>query len=74
MGLAYFFLFIMILGAAGIAVTLLIAAWEIWKKVRFKINHFYRIIHQNTTKTVYYAFLGTMIFLMSTVSASPGQS
>lgn len=37
MGLAYLFLFVMILGAAGIAVALLIAAWEIWKKARFKI-------------------------------------
>lgn len=37
MGLAYLFLFIMILGAAGIAVALVIAAWNIWKKARFKI-------------------------------------
>ena len=37
MGLAYFFLFIMILGAAGTAVTLLVLAWIIWKKSRFKI-------------------------------------
>ena len=36
MGLAYFFIFITILGAAGIAVVLLKAAWEIWKKARFK--------------------------------------
>ena len=37
MGLAYLFLFVMILGAAGIAVALVIAAWNIWKKARFKI-------------------------------------
>lgn len=37
MGLAYFSIFIGILGAAGIAVVLLKAAWEIWKKARFKI-------------------------------------
>ena len=37
MGLAYFFLFIMILGTAGTAVTLLVLAWIIWKKSRFKI-------------------------------------
>lgn len=37
MGLAYLFLFIMILGVAGIAVALVIAAWNIWKKARFKI-------------------------------------
>ena len=37
MGLAYFFLFIMILGAAGAAVALLVLAWIIWKKSRFKI-------------------------------------
>ena len=37
MGLAYFFIFITIFGAAGIAVVLLKAAWEIWKKARFKI-------------------------------------
>ena len=37
MGLAYFSIFIVILGAAGIAVVLLKAAWEIWKKARFKI-------------------------------------
>jgi len=36
-GLAYLFLFIMILGVAGIAVALVIAAWNIWKKARFKI-------------------------------------
>lgn len=35
-GLAYLFLFVMILGAAGIAVALVIAAWNIWKKARFK--------------------------------------
>ena len=37
MGLAYFSIFVVILGAAGIAVVLLKAAWEIWKKARFKI-------------------------------------
>lgn len=37
MGLAYLFLFIMILGATGAAVALLVAAWKIWKKSRFKI-------------------------------------
>ena len=37
MGLGYFFIFTIILGAAGIAVALLIAAWGIWKKARFKI-------------------------------------
>ena len=37
MGLAYFFLFIMILGTAGTAVTLLVLAWIIWKKSGFKI-------------------------------------
>lgn len=37
MGLAYFFLFLTIFGAAGIAVVLLKAAWGIWKKARFKI-------------------------------------
>ena len=37
MGLAYFSILIGILGAAGIAVVLLKAAWEIWKKARFKI-------------------------------------
>lgn len=37
MGLVYFFLFIMILGAAGAAVPLLALAWIIWKKSRFKI-------------------------------------
>ena len=37
MGLGYFFIFTMILGAAGIAVALLIAAWGIWKKAQFKI-------------------------------------
>ena len=37
MGLAYLFLFIMILEAAGLAVALLVAAWKIWKKSRFKI-------------------------------------
>lgn len=37
MGLGYFFIFTMILGAAGIAVALVIAAWNIWKKARFKI-------------------------------------
>ena len=37
MGLAYFSIFIVILGAAGIAVVLLKAAWGIWKKARFKI-------------------------------------
>ena len=36
-GLAYFFLFIMILGATGVDVALVIAAWIIWKKARFKI-------------------------------------
>ena len=33
MGLAYFFLFIMILGTAGTAVTLLVLAWIIWKNL-----------------------------------------
>ena len=37
MGLAYFSIFIGILGLAGIAVVLLKAAWGIWKKARFKI-------------------------------------
>ena len=37
MGLAYFSIFIGILGAAAIAVVLLKAAWGIWKKARFKI-------------------------------------
>ena len=37
MGLAYFFLFVMTLGAAGTAAASLIAAREIWKKSRFKI-------------------------------------
>ncbi len=37
MGLAYFSILIGILGLAGIAVVLLKAAWEIWKKARFKI-------------------------------------
>ena len=37
MGLSYLFLFIMILGATGAAVALLVAAWKIWKKSRFKI-------------------------------------
>ncbi|WP_300417160.1 hypothetical protein [uncultured Oscillibacter sp.] len=36
MGLAYFSIFIGILGAAAIAVVLLKAAWGIWKKARFK--------------------------------------
>lgn len=36
MGLAYFFLFLTIFGAAAIAVVLLKAAWEIWKKARLK--------------------------------------
>ena len=36
MGLAYFSIFVGILGAAGIAVVLLKAAWGIWKKARFK--------------------------------------
>ena len=36
MGLAYFFIFITILGAAGIEVFLLKEAWEIWKKARLK--------------------------------------
>ncbi len=36
MGLAYFSILIVILGSAGIAVVLLKAAWEIWKKARFK--------------------------------------
>lgn len=36
-GLAYFFVFLIILGAAGIAVVLLKAAWGIWKKWQFKI-------------------------------------
>ena len=35
-GLAYLFLFIMALGAAGTAAALLTAAWNIWKKARFK--------------------------------------
>ena len=35
-GLAYFSILIVILGSAGIAVVLLKAAWEIWKKARFK--------------------------------------
>ena len=38
MGLAYFSIFVVILGAAGIAVVLLKAAWEIWKK-----DYMYRI-------------------------------
>ena len=37
MGLAYLILFIIILEAAEIAVALVIAAWIIWKKARFKI-------------------------------------
>lgn len=37
MGLAYFFIFIIIFGGAGIAVVLLKVTWEIWKKARFKI-------------------------------------
>ena len=37
MGLAYFSIFIGILGAAAIAVVLLKAAWGIWKKARFNI-------------------------------------
>lgn len=37
MGLAYFFLFGMILGAIGAAVLLLRAAWEVWKKHRLKV-------------------------------------
>ena len=37
MGLAYFSIFVTILGAAGIAVVLLKAAWGIWKKARFNI-------------------------------------
>ena len=37
MGLAYLFLFIMMLGATGAAVVLLVTAWKIWKKSRFKI-------------------------------------
>lgn len=37
MGLAYFSLFLMIFGAAGIAVVLLKLACRIWKKARFKI-------------------------------------
>lgn len=36
MGLGYVLLFIMIIWAAGIAVLLLKAAWEIWKKSRLK--------------------------------------
>lgn len=36
MGLGYFFLFITILWAAGIAAVLLKAAWELWKKPRLK--------------------------------------
>ena len=36
MGLSYFSIFIVILGAAAIAVVLLKAAWGIWKKARFK--------------------------------------
>lgn len=36
-GLAYFFLFVTIFGAAGIAVVLLKAAWKIWNKARIKI-------------------------------------
>lgn len=36
MGLAYFFLFFTIFGAAGIAVVLLKVTWRIWKKARFK--------------------------------------
>ena len=35
-GLAYFSIFIGILGAAAIAVVLLKAAWGIWKKARLK--------------------------------------
>ena len=37
MGLAYFSIFIGILGAAAIAVVLLKAAWGIWKKARLNI-------------------------------------
>ena len=37
MGLGYFFLFVMILGAGAAAVSLLKTAWEIWKKPRIKI-------------------------------------
>ena len=37
MGLAYFFLFGMILGAIGATVLLLRAAWEVWKKHRLKV-------------------------------------
>jgi len=36
-GLAYFFLFLTIFGATGIAVVLLKAAWGIWKKAQLKI-------------------------------------
>lgn len=36
MGLAYFSIFIGILGAAAIAVVLLKAAWGIWKKALLK--------------------------------------
>ena len=35
--MAYLFLFIMILGAAGTAVAFVIVAWMIWKRARFKI-------------------------------------
>ena len=37
MGLAYLFLFGMILGGIGAAVLLLRAAWEVWKKIRLKV-------------------------------------
>jgi len=36
-GLAYFFLLLMIFGAAGIAIVLLKLAWRIWKKARLKV-------------------------------------
>ena len=37
MGLAYFFLFLTIVGAVGISIVLLKVAWGIWKKSQFKI-------------------------------------
>lgn len=37
MGLAYFFLFGMILGTIGAAVFLLKAAWEVWKRPHQKV-------------------------------------
>lgn len=37
MGLAYLFLFGMILGAIGVAVLLLKTAWEVWKRPSLKV-------------------------------------